>query len=75
MIKEVKKMWNKFDARENQKKDDKLSYTSFYHAFMIPYFGCHACESTRSALDAIDMDDDGFIDWIEFQVYLKWALN
>ena len=24
---------------------------------------------------ALDMDNDGFIDWNEFLVYIKWALH
>ena len=42
---------------------------------MEPYFGCFRCDDTKRGLDAIDMDDDGDVDWGEFQVYLKWALN
>ena len=42
---------------------------------MAPYFGCYRCEDTKQALQAIDMDNDGKVDWSEFLVYLKWALR
>ena len=29
--------------------------------------------SRYSALQAMDMDDDGMVDWGEFELYLKWA--
>ena len=42
---------------------------------MTPHFGCYRCEDTKQALQTIDMDDDGKVDWSEFLVYLKWALH
>ena len=42
---------------------------------MAPYFGCYRCLDTKLALRAIDMDSDGLVDWNEFLVYIKWALN
>ena len=29
----------------------------------------------QKALQAINMDNDGYIDWNEFLVYLKWAMR
>ena len=29
----------------------------------------------RKGLKALDMDNDGFVDWKEFLVYIKWALR
>ena len=44
------------------------------HRRCSKYFGlCNFAE--RSALKAIDMDQDGTVDWNEFAVYLKWAGN
>lgn len=55
--------------------DDYLDFNSFYNGFMAPYFGCYRCDETKGALKAIDMDNDGKVDWKEFAVYLKWAGN
>ena len=71
LIQEVRGMWDKWD-REG---DDGISFYSFYNGFMSPYFGCYECEDTRKGLQAIDMDQDGTVDWQEFIVYLQWALN
>ena len=73
-IDEIRKVWNVWDMR-NGVMDDQLDFTSFYSAFMIPYFGCYMCEDTKKALSAIDMDSDGTVDWKEFLVYLKWAAH
>ena len=35
---------------------------------------CYRCSDTQKALQAIDMDNDGFIEWSEFLVFIKWAL-
>ena len=45
------------------------------HGFMAPYFGCYRCHSTKLGLQAMDMDRDGYVDWNEFLVYIKWALR
>jgi len=74
LIKEVRKKWDKFDLREEE-RDDMLQFDSFYNGFMAPYFSCYRCSDTRRALQAIDMDADGKVDWSEFLVYLKWAIN
>ena len=42
---------------------------------MAPYFGCFVCRDTLKALQTIDMDKYGYIDWNEIQVYLKWAMH
>lgn len=42
---------------------------------MAPYFGCYRCVDTKQALKAMDMDNDGYVDWNEFLVYIKWALH
>ena len=75
LIEEVRKRWDEWDLREELQNDECLEFDSFYNGFMAPYFGCYRCEDTKQALQAIDMDDDGKVDWNEFLVYLMWALN
>ena len=75
LIKEVRSMWNEWDIEEDKPNDDQLMFRSFYNGFMAPYFGCFMCADTQKALQAINMDNDGYIDWNEFLVYLKWAVR
>ena len=75
IIADIRQEWDKWDALEEKKKDDCLQFDSFYHGFMAPYFGCYRCLDTQLAFKAIDMDSDGFVDWHEFMVYVKWALH
>ena len=75
LIAEVRRIWDEWDIEEDKQIDDRLKFQSFYNGFMAPYFGCFKCHDTRKALQAIDMDNDGHIDWNEFLLYLKWALR
>lgn len=75
LIAEIREEWDKWDLREKVQKDDQLEFDSFYNGFMAPYFGCYRCEPTKLALKAIDMDEDGQVDWNEFALYLKWAVR
>ena len=75
LIDEIRAMWDEWDLREESKGDDELEFDSFYNGFMAPYFGCYRCDDTRRALKAIDMDEDGKVDWKEFALYLKWAIR
>ena len=75
LLKEIREIWDTWDVRDKVQGDDMLEYDSFYNGFMAPYFACYRCSDTRRALKAIDMDADGQVDWNEFLVYLKWALN
>ena len=75
LLQSIRNTWDIWDLREESQRDDALEFYSFYNAFMSPYFGCYECDSAKKALQAIDMDIDGTIDWSEFCVYLKWALN
>ena len=72
MIDEIRKMWDEWDLKDD-KQDDCLEFDAFYNGFMGPYFGCYRCDETKLALKAIDMDEDGKVDWNEFALYLKWA--
>ena len=75
LIKEIREEWDFWDSKERLQKDDRLQFDSFYHCFMQPYFGCYRCVTTKKGLQALDMDEDGYIDWNEFLVYIKWALR
>ena len=74
LIAEIRTMWDEWDLRDGQ-RDDKLEFDAFYNGFLGPYFGCYRCDETKCALKAIDMDEDGTVDWEEFALYLKWAIR
>ena len=69
LLSEIRKMWDVWDLRDEIQGDDKLEFDSFYNGFMAPYFGCYRCDETKRALKAIDMDEDGSVDWNEFALY------
>ena len=75
LIREVREMWDTWDVRDKVQGDDMLEYDSFYNGFMAPYFSCYRCNDSKKAIQALDMDSDGQIDWNEFLVYLKWAMR
>ena len=75
LITEIRKMWDEWDLREESQQDDALEFDSFYNGFLAPYFSCYRCDETKRALKAIDMDEDGKVDWNEFALYLKWAIR
>ena len=75
IIADIKKLWDFWDAKDDVQNDDRLQFDSFYHGFLAPYFGCYRCKGTKKAMKAIDMDSDGYVDWNEFMVYVKWALR
>ena len=74
LITELRARWDEWDLLRDLRERDEMS-EFFYNDFMAPYFGCYRCDTTRKALKAIDMDNDGHVDWNEFLVYLKWAGN
>ncbi len=73
LIKEIREQWDEWDIRE-EGGDGRLLFDSFYHGFMAPYFGCYRCSRTKKGLLAMDMNEDGYVDWNEFLVFIKWAL-
>ncbi|XP_052780720.1 uncharacterized protein LOC128217558 isoform X1 [Mya arenaria] len=77
LLTEIRERWDEWDLREDEVKrgDNMLLFDSFYNAFMAPYFSCYRCNDTKKALQCLDMDCDGQVDWSEFLVYLKWALH
>jgi len=62
LIKEIKQQWYIWGERDGT-RDDELSFDRFYAGFMAPYFGCYRCEDSQKGLRALDMDNDGLIDW------------
>lgn len=74
LLDEIRMMWDEWDLRDGE-RDDKLEFDAFYNGFLAPYFGCYRCDETKLALKAIDMDEDGSVDWNEFCLYLKWAIR
>ena len=75
IVKEIRELWDEWDLREVHKRDDNLPLDLFYDGFMSPYFGCHRCPNTKKALEAIDIDINGYVDWNEVMIYIKWALH
>ncbi|XP_074656968.1 uncharacterized protein LOC141910144 [Tubulanus polymorphus] len=75
LIAEVRAIWDKWDLRDEVQGDDMLEFDSFYNGFLSPYFGCYRCADTKRAIQALDMDADGSVDWKEFRVYLMWAMK
>ncbi|XP_071957012.1 uncharacterized protein [Antedon mediterranea] len=73
LIDEIKKSWDEWDGRHGSKVDNRLTFDHFYIGFMAPYFGCYRCEDSQQGLKAMDMDQDGMIDWYEFRHFLIWA--
>ena len=74
LIDEIRAMWDEWDLRDGE-RDNKLEFDAFYNGFLAPYFGCYRCDESKMALKAIDMDEDGTVDWEEFSLYLKWAIR
>lgn len=77
LIKEARDKWDALDDLEDEENqnDEMLEFDSFYNGFMAPFFSCYRCADTLDGLRCIDMDSDGHIDWSEFELYLKWAIN
>ena len=75
LIDEVRQLWDEWNHREKEQDEDRMQFDSFYHGFMSPYFGCYRCHITKHALQALDLDSDGYVEWKEFLVYIRWALR
>ena len=75
LMQEIRERWDVWDLKDKGQDDNMLQFDSFYDGFMAPYFSCYRCLDTQKAMQAIDMDSDGMVDWSEFELYLKWALN
>ena len=75
LLADVRAIWDRWDLLDKVESVDALQFESFYNGFMAPYFGCFKCACTKHGLQAIDLDEDGLVNWSEFAVYLKWALH
>merc|ERR1719427_1135746 len=75
LIDEIRMRWDTWDSKDKVQNDNMLEFFNFYNGFMAPYFACYRCSDTRRAMQAIDMDADGQVDWSEFELYLKWAIR
>ena len=52
---------------EEDSKGLALEFSSFHSAYPQPCIGCFACSRTRFAIDAIDLDKDGSVQWEEWR--------
>ena len=75
IIAEIRERWDTWDLKDKVQGDNMLQFDSFYNGFMAPYFACYRCSDTKKAIQALDMDADGSIDWNEFYIYIKWAIQ
>ena len=75
LISDIRAIWEKWDPKDGNEDDSFLEVNSFFYGFMSPYFRDLQCEDTKKALQAVDMDSDGCVEWSKFMVYLKWALH
>ena len=74
LISEVREKWKEWDKQDDEQNDEQLQFDNFYHGFVQPYFGCCQCVTTKKGLKALDLDENGYIEWKQFLVYIKWAL-
>lgn len=72
LINEILEKWNSCKTSELDEHNG-LPYYQFYGLFLEPYFPRYQSEETEKALQALDMDENGMIDWPEFKTYLIWA--
>ncbi|KAH3723973.1 hypothetical protein DPMN_049771 [Dreissena polymorpha] len=75
LLEDIRQRWNEWDLLDAEQNDEKLQYDSFYNGFLAPYFSSCRSHDTKQALQAIDMDANGYVEWKEFLVYLKWAFR
>ena len=72
LIADIKVKWDIWDSRDDC-VDDRLTFDNFYFGFMSHFISCSRGREIDIGLRALDMDDDGMIDWSEFKFYLVWA--
>ena len=70
IVEEIKGLW------EEAQEGSRLNFDTFYHGIIAPYLGLlYHCKSTKKTLRDLDLCTDGYVDWDEFKVYIKWALH
>ena len=75
LIAQLRDKWDTYNTRKEELGADKLDYRTFYSCFMKSYFTSLSYSDAQKAMNTLDMDMDGEIDWNEFLVYVKWAIN
>ena len=63
VINNVRLMWNQWNHCDEIANDDRFQFKNVYNGFIAPYFSCFKCEDASKGLKAIDMDNDGYVDW------------
>ena len=74
---QLRTIWDELDGTEelDQQGDDALEYETFYHRFLQPYYPKIKSGDARKALKALDINNDGKVEWSECMVYVKWAIT
>jgi len=76
LLNDAEKVFRIFvDLAEQNKANPSMKFACFYHAYLQPFFGCFTCERTRFALDCLDLDDDGGIQWSEWRYWCVWTMR
>jgi hypothetical protein len=65
----------RYYIQEEESNESALDFSSFYAAYLQPYFGCFTCPPTRFVIDAIDLDKNGRVQWKEWRCWCLWALR
>ena len=75
--KQLRSICDKLYEKEEipQHGDNELEFETLFRGFMKPYFRSIDCEETKQAMQALDKDDDGIVEWSGFMVYVKRALS
>ena len=65
-----------FQAAAGPEHPHSMQVRTFYEAFLQPYLGCFSCDTTQVMMNSIcDVNDDGEIEWREWQFWLLWAVR
>ena len=77
LMSQLRSKWDELDVSEELENqgDDALEFSTFYRGFLQPYFSSSKCEDARKFMQALDMNNDGKVEWSEFMVYVKWAIT
>eukprot|EP00117_Sycon_ciliatum_P029517 scpid51146/ scgid23484/ len=75
LIMEMKRIWDATGGLENYRGGSRMPFETFYKAFLSRFFNSFSSREAKQALQALDMDSNGFVDWNEFLVYIRWALT
>lgn len=73
-LKSVYDRWVQYDDDDGT-IDHWMNYRDFFDAFMARVFSCFRCDITEAALRLLDQNRSGYVSWVEFKVWLQWALR